>query len=105
MLYRLVQAARQFYKKVVEVIVGKLKFIKCINDPCLLMKENENGIIIRCLYIEDMLCVGDKLAIEKFKEEKKECFVTKEEGAVNEYVGCMIKRENDGVYLHQTDSI
>ena len=33
--------------------------------PCLLMKENENGIIIICLYIDNTLCVGDKLEIEK----------------------------------------
>ena len=54
------------------------------------MEENENGIVIICLYIDDMLCVGDKLAIEKFKKEIKKYFVTKEEGAVNEYVRCMI---------------
>ena len=105
LIYGLVQAARQFYKKLVEVLVGKMDFIKCLNDPCLLMKENENGIIIMCLYIDDTLCVGEKLAIEKFKKEIKKYFVMKEEGAVNEYVGCIIKRVNGGVYLHQTDLI
>ena len=83
----LVQEARQFYKKLVEVLVRKLNFVKCLNDPCLLTKENENGIIIMCLYIDDMLCIGDRTAIEKFKKESKEYFVTKEEGEVNEYVG------------------
>ena len=101
----LVQVARQFYKKLIEVIIRELKLIKCLNDPCLLQKENENGIIIICLYIDDTLCVKDKLAIEKFKKEIKEYFVTKEEGAVNEYVGCMKKRVNGVVYLHQTDLI
>ena len=45
------------------------------------------------------------MAIEKFKKEIKEYSVTKEAGAVNEYVGCMIKRVNGGVYLHQTNLI
>ena len=58
-LYQLVHAARQFYKKLIGVLVGKLKFIKCLNDPCLLMEENENEIIITCLYIDNTLCVGD----------------------------------------------
>ena len=31
------------------------------------------------------------MAIKKFKKEIKEYFNTKEEGAVNQYVGCMIK--------------
>ena len=105
MLYRLVQVSRQFYKKLIEVLVVKLEFIKCLNDPCLLMKENENGIIIICLYIDDTLYVREKLAIKKFKKQIREYFVTKEEGTVNEYVGCMIKRVNGGVYLHQTDLI
>ena len=75
------------------------------NDPCLLLKENENGIIIICLYIDNMLCVGDKLTIKKFKKEIKEHFVMKEEGAVNEHVGCMIKRVNSGFYFHQRNLI
>ena len=49
--------------------------------------------------------MGDKNAIKKFKKEIKEYFVTKEEGEVNEYVGCMIKKVNGGIYLHQTDLI
>ena len=52
-----------------------------------------------------MSCVRDKLAIKKFKRRIKENFVTKEEGTVNEFVGCMIKRVNLRVYLHQTDLI
>ena len=104
-LYGLVQAVRQFYKKLIEVSVRKLKFIKCLNEPCLLMQENEIGIIIISLYIDNALCVGDILAIEKFKKEIKVYYFTKEEGAVNEYVGCMIKRVNSAVYFNQTDLI
>ena len=76
-LYGLVQAARHFYKKLVEVLVRKSKFIKCLNDPFLLIKENEYGIIIICLYIDDALCVGDELAIKKLKKEIKEHFFMK----------------------------
>ena len=35
----------------------------------------------------------------------KKYFVTKEEGKVEDYVGCMIKRINGGILLHQSDLI
>ena len=42
-----------------------------MNDQCLLMRNDQNGTIIFCLYIDDTLCVGDKDAIEGFKKEIK----------------------------------
>ena len=38
-----------------------------MNDQCLLMGNDPNGMIIICLYIDDMLCIGDKKVIDKFK--------------------------------------
>ena len=69
------------------------------------MKENKNGVIIICLYIDNTLCIGNAEAIKKFKKEIKKYFVTKEEGFATEYVGCMIKKAKDGIYLHQSDLI
>ena len=65
------------------------------------MKENENGIIIICLYIDDMLCVGNAEA----KKEIKKYFVKKEEVFATKYVGCMIEKAKDRIYLHQSDII
>ena len=79
-IYGLVQAACQFFKKLVKVLVEEMKFKKCLNDPCLLMNKNENGILIICLYIDDTLCVGNAEARKRFKQEIKIYFVTKEEG-------------------------
>ena len=45
-LYGLVQAARQFYKKLVEVLVNELNFEKFLAEPCLLMKYGDSGIVI-----------------------------------------------------------
>ena len=50
-------------------------------------------MIVVCLYIDDTLCVWNKNAIEKFKRDIKKFFVTKEEGEVTEYVGCIIKKK------------
>ena len=69
------------------------------------MRNDQNRIIIVCLYIDDTLCVGDKKAIEALKKEIKKYFVTKEEGKVEDYVGYMIKKINSGILLHQSDLI
>ena len=69
------------------------------------MRNDQNGTIIVCLYIDDTLCVGDRKAIDAFKKEMKKYFVTKEEGKVEDYVGCMIKKINGGILLHQSDLI
>ena len=57
------------------------------------------------LYIDDTLCVGDKKALDALKKEIEEYFVTKEEGKVDDYVVCMIKRINGGILIHQSNVI
>ena len=45
-----------------------------MNDQCLLMRNDQNGTINVCLYIDDTLCVGDKKVLDAFKMEiKKFC--------------------------------
>ena len=69
------------------------------------MRNDQIRTIIVYLYIDDALCVGDKKALDTFKKEIIEYFVTKEEGKVEGYVGCMIKRINGGKLLHLSDQI
>ena len=52
-----------------------MNFIHSMNDQCLLMKNDKNRTIIICLYIDNMLCVGDTKAIDIFKEEIKKIFL------------------------------
>ena len=66
-IYGLVQAARQFFKKMIEVLETKMNFVRSMNDQCLLMRNDKNGTVIVCLYIDDTLCVGDKKALDTFK--------------------------------------
>ena len=81
-IYGLVQAARQFFKKMIEVLETKMNFVRSMNDQCLLMRNDQNGKIIVCLYIDDTMYVGDKKALDTFKKEIKKCFVMKVEGKV-----------------------
>ena len=94
-IYGLVQAARQFYKKLITVLVGKMKFVKCFADQCLLRRSTAKGIAIICIYVDDTLYVGNKEAITEFKKEIENYFNTKEEGIVNEYVGCKLLINNN----------
>ena len=94
-IYGLVQAARQFHKKLVSVLTEKMNFKKCFGDECLLMRDDDNGSVVLCVYIDDTLCAGHKKALKVFKEELKNFFATKEEGKLDEYVGCQIKRINE----------
>ena len=102
-MYGLVQAARQFYKKLVRVTVEKMGFKKSDANGCLLMRVIELGTVILCVYVDDMLVVGDKTAVEDFKQEIKKHFNTKEEGTLDEYVGCKVVRKGDELHMFQPD--
>ena len=61
-IYGLVQVARQFWKK----IVNKMQeggFQLSEADPCMLYKEDEKGVCIIIIYIDDMLISGKEEAI------------------------------------------
>ena len=94
-IYGLVQAARQFHKKLTDVMVKDMGFERCKADECLLIRTTRKGTVVVCVYIDDTLCAGDQQAIDEFKEELKSHFSTKEEGKMEEYVGCKVKRTCD----------
>ena len=100
-MYGLIQAARQFYKKLVRITVGKMGFKKSDADGCLLMRVIKQGTVILCVYVNDMLVVGDKVAVENFKQEIKKHFNTKEEGTLGEYVGCKVIRKGNELHMFQ----
>ena len=49
--------------------------------------------------------VGDEKAVNDFKKQLAKYFNTKEEGRMTEYVGCMVKRHDGGLDLHQSHLI
>ena len=104
-VYGLVQAARQFFKKLRDTLVHDMGFKKCLSDQCLLFRQSDSGTVIVCLYIDDTLVIGNDAAVQSFKKELKLYFNTKEEGEMTEYVGCMVRRTEDSIYLHQSDLI
>ena len=49
--------------------LNKLGFLKCDKDGCLFRKRNEEGEVIICAYVDDMLIVGDEKAVDKTHED------------------------------------
>ena len=66
-IYGLCQAARQFWNMFVDTIKQEsFGFQVSPADPCMLFKENELGICIIIMYVDDMLIIGKKEQIEDF---------------------------------------
>ena len=81
----------------------KLGFEKCAIDPCLMQRNNDDGTLIICIYVDDILQIGDKKAIDKFGEEIKNIFTVKSVGDLDDYLECEIRfdKDNEGAIIYQ----
>ena len=101
-MYDLVQAARQYCKKLIDVMVTKLGFDNFLANSCLLKRTDDNGTLIICVYVNDILCIRDRKAIDLIKKELSKYFSVKDERKMEEYVGCSVVQDVIGnVILHQ----
>ena len=82
-IYGLCQAARQFWKK----FVNTAKKVSPA-DPCMLFKQNELGICIIIMYVDDMLIIGKKEQIHEFKAQVQKEFSVKIQHNLADYLGC-----------------
>ena len=89
-IYGLVQAARQFYKKLKNALVQKLGFEKCKADPCLFYKKSELGTCIICCYADDLAFFGYRSAVKDVVQKLQEQFDMKHVGNLEKYVRCTI---------------
>ena len=70
-IYGLVQAARQYYKKVVKILKD-IGFTGGDVDPCLFCKRSDKGICFIALYVDDNLLIGHPAAIDDAIRQMKE---------------------------------
>ena len=61
-IYGLVKAVRQFFKKI-RVSLVQAGFKSSEVDPCLVYKQDQIGVHIMLIYIDDMLIVGTTEAV------------------------------------------
>ena len=76
-------------------------------DPCMLFKENELGICIIIMYVDDMLIIGKKEQIEEFASKIQEVFSVKIQHNLADYLGCEfhMSRERTRGWLGQPSII
>ena len=63
-LYGLVQSARQFFKMLVSIL-KKIGFKQSSSEPCMLVNNDEDGVIIIAIYVDDCYAIGSEKAIQK----------------------------------------
>ena len=74
-IYGLCQAARQFWKKFMDIMKKEpFGFTVSPTDPCMLFKENELGICIIIMYVDDMLIIGKNEQIQNLPQRYKRNF-------------------------------
>ena len=94
-IYGLVQAARQFWKKIVDKMQeGGFKLIEA--DPCMLYKEDESGVCIIIVYIDAMLIIGKEEAIDDAIKVWSGHFQVKDPISLEDYLGVQIVQSDDG---------
>ena len=88
-LYGLCQAARQFWKTFVNITKQEpFGFQVSPADPCLPFKENELGVCIIIMYVDDMLIIGKKEQIQDFVSKIQKEFSVKIQHDLTDYLGC-----------------
>jgi hypothetical protein len=94
-IYGLVQSARQFFKKLIQVLKS-VGFKGGSADPCLMTKRCNKGIVFIACYVDDCLCCGHEEAInESIEQIKNSGFTLKVEDEMTDYLSCNILYSKD----------
>ena len=87
-IYGLSQAARQLWKKFVNTVEQEpFGFQVSPADPCMLFEENELGVCIIIMYVDDMLIIGKKEQIQDFASKIQKEFSVKIQHNLADYLG------------------
>jgi hypothetical protein len=103
-LYGLVQAARQWYKKITDIF-ATLNFYPSPADPCLFVykrKDNEPPAFI-ILYVDDGAIIATEELIEKVLKALSKLVEIKDLGKIKHFVGCHVIESplDNTIYIHQ----
>ena len=107
-IYILCQAARQFWKKFVNTVKQEpFGFQVSPANLCMLFKENELGVCIIIMYVDDMLIIRKKEQIQDFASKIQKEFSLKIQHNLTDYLGCEfhMKQERTRGWLGQPSII
>ena len=89
-IYGLVQSAREFYKRLIEVLKS-IGFIENKSDPCLLSKWDKEDVMLIGIYVDDCIVIGKEEQISKLIDDLKSSgFNLKIENNLTDYLSCRI---------------
>jgi hypothetical protein len=97
-MYGAVQAARQWSKKLTEILTIRMKLIQSLVDPCLFyLKRNMTLVLLVGTHVDDQQVAGTYDAIRSFKQELATYFTIKELGPVKKHLGVYYNFGRDAV--------
>ena len=100
-LYGLKQAPRAWNTRIDKYFKGK-NFIKCPYEHALYIKNQNNDILIACLYVDDLIFTGNNPSMfEDFKKEMTKEFEMTDIGLMSYYLGIEVKQEENGILITQ----
>ena len=70
-------------------------------DPCLLIKNSDDVLIIISIYVDDCILIGSSTTITKTKQHLRENFSIKEFKTVENYLGCKIQEREGQIKIGQ----
>jgi hypothetical protein len=78
-------------------IMKKIGFHQSKSDPCLFVRQNEKGLVMVVIYIDDGYAAGDKAALDQMIEQlKAEELKLKVEYSMQDYLSCQVLFSKDG---------
>ena len=104
-LYGLKQAPKQWYEKFDHaMLINGFKINDC--DKCVYIKNIDQGYVIVCLYMDDMLIIGSSQnMIKSTKQMLNKRFDMKDMGVADVILGMKITKTSDGYALSQSHYI
>ena len=100
-LYGLKQAPRAWHARIVACLVS-IGFHMADADHSLYVRKNEHGIVIICIYVDDLIVGGDNESeIDHVKTLLKQEFDMKDLGELRYFLGIEIVRTKEGIWLSQ----
>ena len=98
--YGLVQSSRVWWKTF-STYLKRIGFKVSKADNCLFIRQNEKGICLFILYVDDAFFLGDKAAVKLAIEQVSKRFTITTQGKLDDYLGCKFTRVKDSLYITQ----
>ena len=79
----------QFFKKIQDSLI-QAGFKSSKADPCLIYKEDQKGVCIMSIYIDDMLIVGKREAVNEAIQVLQQSFEVNPPTTLEDYLGVQV---------------